>query len=324
VGMADDSNDRAVYNLFQEAYKTSRLLSKEEIEGAANWTGKTFDTYYSKKLGGILAPEDTEAGLRYRVTDTLLRFPNFQKYKELVTQNRPSAADYVLSQNTGVVVYDFFMPLSNEGALRKALDGLFFTEVLAPKITSMIQKGLAQRHFPTEVGESPEDYLNRLFDYIDSTFGGYSVWHVAGRFKAGPLRSAAEASDLQGAGDRYLVDETTAVVRFIFPCGGVHELEDAFTPPDDIETDEREAILREANKVGFFFWRLFVESILRVVGGEDEIWMLESGFRSRLYRWKAGKKRKVRRKRSASGESFEATPSSESYESYESYEEDAD
>ena len=29
----------------------------------------------------------------------------------------------------------------------------------------------------------------------------------------------AEVADLQKHGDRYLIDETTAVVRFIFPCG---------------------------------------------------------------------------------------------------------
>ena len=63
---------------------------------------------------------------------------------------------------------------------------------------------------------------------------------------------------------RYLIDETTAVTRFIFPCE---------SPP-------------EVNNVRWFFDRLFVRSIIEVVNGEDEIWMVESGLRNRLHIWR--------------------------------------
>lgn len=35
-----------------------------------------------------------------------------------------------------------------------------------------------------------------------------------------------------------------------------------------------------------FFFKLFVQSIVLIVNGEDEIWMLESGMRSRLHIWR--------------------------------------
>ncbi|HEY5164234.1 MAG TPA: hypothetical protein VII81_14590, partial [Terriglobales bacterium] len=62
---------------------------------------------------------------------------------------------------------------------------------------------------------------------------------------------------------RYIVDETTAVTRFIFPC-----------------TDEA-----EADRIRWFFNVLFARSILELVG-EDEVWMIESGMQSRLYVWR--------------------------------------
>ena len=67
---------------------------------------------------------------------------------------------------------------------------------------------------------------------------------------------------------RYLVDETTAIVRFLFPCGKV--------------TDSEKQSEETASQVRWFFEKLFVDTILEVVNGEDEVWLLESGFRSQL------------------------------------------
>ena len=45
-------------------------------------------------------------------------------------------------------------------------------------------------------------------------------------------------------------------------------------------------MLIEANKIRFVFKHLFIRNILELINGEDEIWMLESGIRTRLYIWK--------------------------------------
>jgi hypothetical protein len=61
-----------------------------------------------------------------------------------------------------------------------------------------------------------------------------------------------------------LVDETTAVVRFIFPC----------------EPAEKPAI-------AFLFSRLFTDTITKLVAGEDVIWMVESGLEDKVHIWEA-------------------------------------
>lgn len=65
------------------------------------------------------------------------------------------------------------------------------------------------------------------------------------------------------AGRRYLVDETTAVTRFVFPCNQ-----------------------DEGDKVRFLFKELFINPITEQVSGEDEIWVVESGTRNKVHVWK--------------------------------------
>jgi hypothetical protein len=102
----------------------------------------------------------------------------------------------------------------------------------------------------------------------------------------------ADAVRMQSDGDRYLADETTAVVRFIFPCGKPRRL----PPPLSSETFEGGVLSigglldidaeDEATKIRWAFGVLFVQSIVQIVNGEAEIWMVESGMRSRLHIWR--------------------------------------
>ncbi len=71
-----------------------------------------------------------------------------------------------------------------------------------------------------------------------------------------------DATALQERAGRYLIDETTAITRFIFPC---HDQE-------------------EAETVRWFFFELFVKSVIEV-SGEAEVWMIESGLQTRLHIW---------------------------------------
>jgi len=98
-------------------------------------------------------------------------------------------------------------------------------------------------------------------------FGGYSILHVSGRFRAAQLMTQVEGKKAE----RYLVDETTAVVRFIVPC----REEGGWTPA------------QVADLVRWSFDNLFVSSILEVVNAEDEIWLVESGMKNRLHIWRA-------------------------------------
>ena len=90
----------------------------------------------------------------------------------------------------------------------------------------------------------------------------------------------------------YLADETTAVVRFIFPIGKSRPLQTSNRSKIDYaglfssENEIEEADRNESNLVRWFFAKLFVQAIVETVDGEAQIWMVESGMNSRLYIWK--------------------------------------
>lgn len=67
-------------------------------------------------------------------------------------------------------------------------------------------------------GMSDADYLNRICEIVSNKFGGYSVFRVQGRFKVGDLITRNDAGLCLANDQPYLIDETTAAVRFIVPC----------------------------------------------------------------------------------------------------------
>lgn len=194
---------------------------------------------------------------------------------------------YSVATHSEVINYEFFMPLVHVKNLKVELDSLFFKDTILNRLEAL---GLpeVQWHFPKIENENDADYLERLYGWLGDKFGGYSMSKVDGRFRMSPLKPRAEAvAALMGRGEKYLVDEQTVVVRFIFKCGksaaqsypgyvGRCELPSA--------NDGRD-VTGDAHLVQYFFWKLFVESVIKSVNGEAEIWLVESGMRSCLHVW---------------------------------------
>jgi hypothetical protein len=188
------------------------------------------------------------------VTDVFLIVGTWPKFRRHVSQKRRLTFEYTHTAYKTVLIFEFFLPLTNETVLRNALDALFFRDTLQKKLLALGFTALKSQ-FEQKPEESDNAYLNRLIAWLGKHFRGYSIGHVSGRFRAeDEPRTMQDAAGTQERGGRYLIDETTAVTRFIFPC-------------------ENPA---EAQTVSWFFHRLFVESVSQVAG-EAEIWMIESG-----------------------------------------------
>lgn len=253
-------NQRQAFEFFLEHFNSQETFSKDDFDPITSWTKSARDTYWSKQFRGFLRPAP---GGRFRVSEAFKACASWDAFRELVTQVRAiGAADYNHRTFGNVMVFEFFMPLTNETALRGTLDSLFYKDTILRKLRGCELPELREQIEPAS-DETDEDYLDRLCTWISKQFVGYSISHVAGRFRGEELCTRLEAAELENT-TRYLIDETTAVTRFIFPC------ED----PD------------EAERVRWFFDLLFVQSIIEVVNGEDEIWMVESGMQNRLHIWK--------------------------------------
>jgi len=156
------------------------------------------------------------------------------------------------------------MPLTHETQLRSTLDTLFFKDTILTKLRTIRELDL-ETHFARPVGQSDERYFDQVVDFVEEHFVGYSISHVDGRFRAVGVLDYDNVAGFQKRGRRYLIDETTAVTRFIFPYDGDEELA----------------------TIQFLFHELFVRSMVHLAQGEKQIWMLESGPEIKVHIWRA-------------------------------------
>jgi hypothetical protein len=259
--LADETTQRAVHKFFMERLQTLEPFTKKDLQDVTGWQDKALDTYWSKQYKGLV--EDLGNG-QYRMRERFRLYSPWKKFQALVTQVRTIPPTYAPTVFDQIVTYEFYLPLAHEAALRVTLDSLFYRDALLPRLKRIGMLAL-EKKFSKGLTQSDDDFLESILAFIQTKFGGYSTYHVDGRFRGGDLCTQDAAAAFQKTGQRYLVDETTAVVRFIFPT-------------KDAEPDQ----------VRFLFEELFINAITEQVSGEDEIWVVESGLRNRVSIWKPG------------------------------------
>ena len=267
--MGKYDTQRAAHAFLLEHLQSQEPFTIAEFVAATGWDKPgTFKTYLRKQYQGLIENvgggnfkiSDTE---RYRVTESFRKLVAWRKFKQHVTQVRRVVTNYEPTTSE-VLIYDFLMPLTNEAYLRTTLDALFFKDTILARLKTIPRSDL-EPHFNCPSGQSDEEYLGVIVSFIEDHFVGYSITHVDGRFRSGRVLTQDEVAAFQKKGQRYLIDETTAVTRFIFPYHDEAEL----------------------GRVRYLFQALFVRSIIQLVNGEEQIWMLESGPRSRVHIWQA-------------------------------------
>src|ERR1035437_7090914 len=207
-------NQRNVFDFLLEHLKSLDTFTKDELQKVTDWTGKSFPTYWSKQYKQFVS---SAGGDLVRVSDAFRPYAKWEAFQRHVTQVRGSS-DYTLFRHDAVLIFEFFMPLTNETHLRIALDALFYKDTILTRLKTLNRDKLTAQ-FAINQGETEDDYFRRLCDWLATRFQGYSVSTVNGRFRAQDLMSIPDAATIEENGDRYLIDETTAIVRFIFPCG---------------------------------------------------------------------------------------------------------
>jgi hypothetical protein len=81
----------------------------------------------------------------------------------------------------------------------------------------------------------------------------------------------------------YLLDETTAVVRFILPVDTNQESSTQISLFEPAKIKIKTTGHAEQRR--WLFLNFFEEAVTRVVRKEDEIWLLDTGMKNSLYRW---------------------------------------
>ena len=248
----------------RQKFDSQELFTGKQFQEATGFSDSSFRTYMSKQYKGILisGADDT-----YRVSAVFRQFSTWRKFRDnVVSQKRTFGRSYAKESVNSVIIFEFYMPLRNEECLRETLDSLFYKDTIKLRLR-LIGPMELQAQFPRSGGESEDDHLERVCQFVAGKIVGYSIQHVNGRYRAGQILTQADGKKA----DRYLVDETTAVVRFILPC----------------EANDGQKVEQIADHTRWCFQNLFVKGILEVVNAEDEIWLLASGMRHQLHIWRA-------------------------------------
>lgn len=258
--MADDTTQRAAFKFLREHLHSQEPFTRDELIQVTGWAKPgTLDTYLRKHYKGLI---EKVSPTHYRVTDAFWKLVTWRKFKAHVTQVRKAVTNYE-PKTSKVLIYDFLMPLTNEEHLRMTLDSLFYRDRVKARLKTVGVAALAQS-FQRADGLSDDEYLEQVLDFMKQWFAGYSINHVDGRYRSDTLLTQAAASAMEKKGQRYLIDETTAITRFIFPYRSDAELK----------------------AVKYLFQILFIRSIIQLVNGEEQIWMVESGSAgSQLHIW---------------------------------------
>jgi len=267
--MGKYESQRAAFNFLRQHLLSGEPFLLREFIEATGWEKPgTYRTYLQKQYRGLIEPIDGRGfkialDEEYRVTEAFRNLLDWRRFRQQVTQNRPLGGDYTL-KTSKVLIYDFLMPLTHETHLRTTLDALFYKNTILAKLKTTDESEVEKYFTPTE-GQSRADYLAEILSFIEKNFVGYSIYHVDGRFRAPGILDFDEIAVLSKDGAKYLIDETTAVTRFIFP----------YDDPEQLDA------------IRFLFQRLFVSGMIDLVAGEREIWMLENGPERLVHIWKA-------------------------------------
>ncbi len=247
---------------------------EQVVEEVTDWKLTTATTYLRKQVKDYV----DKTFLGYLARRSILRLDD-EQFLKLVTQKEQGPPEYHRYLFDQVVSYELLLPLTNERTLRRELDALFFRDTLEKRLRQM-DAAVLTAVIAKEPNESLDQYFARVATQLSELFSGYSIGIVNGRFLADVLSTQSEA-----AGREYLIDETTAVVRFIIPCkssrmevGKQWNHKHSSIPPSKHVVDE-------VTRIRTLFLEVFVEVITQSVD-ESVIWLLEDSFGlRRLYAW---------------------------------------
>ena len=270
-------NTKKTFNFLIQYAESGEAFSAQDFATQNGWDIAEATAILNQRLQELVRSDGEE----YFARPEILRVRR-DDFKELLEEKKRLFSNYLLEVSPSILIYEFFMPLSREDRLREALDNLFYRDTIEQRIHEI---GIEQICAGLKLAQDADEQEVRqiVFDFIQSTIGGYSIYLVNGRYRADLLASRAEVLQRPIGSGSYIVDETTAIVRFILPV----ETEAAqFVHGKLLEPAAPSQHAKDrAEQIRWLFLNFFAEALIRVVPKEDEIWLLESGMRSAFYRW---------------------------------------
>lgn len=284
MGRRDRTAEKLAFTFLSKRMRSRKSFTIKQLAAACGWEEATPRTYLRKHWDGLVDRQDNGS---YFVKNEFARL-SLEAFLRQGTQVKQVFTVYERRKHEHLVLYEFLLPLTQEERLRRALDELFFRDTMEQRLKEIGMATVA-RFMNRKKRETDKSLVRRVLEFAEDKIGGYSISHVSGRFRAAPLKTRSRAMRSFVEGAPYLVDETTALVRFIIPCTNGRRAYpntlDGLTSALDVNEPMSEELDREVRQIRWLFHHLFVEAVTRNVP-EQEVWLLEqSPAGRRLYVW---------------------------------------
>ncbi len=273
--MANTDRQKKAYAFLSNHAQSQKSFSLDEMCASTEWKPNTAETYLKKQVRSVI----TKVNDKYNVAPHFV-YLSESDFIERTSQKEKILPTYQRVSYDSILMYEFLMPLTREDLLKLSLDRLFYRDSLEEQL-KLLDESNFHRVIPREETENDLQYIKKIAQMISKYFGGYSILHANGRFRADSL-----CTQQQAVGKRYIIDETTAIVRFIIPLTtsskrhGIKFDASPVAPTSSNSTD------RELELVRTLFFSLFAEVVVHSIQGEDQIWLVETlAGRQKLYTW---------------------------------------
>src|SRR2546428_6700188 len=145
--MTDEQDDRRTqyeaFKFLRERFRTDTPFTKADLAQQAGWAEKSLSTYWSKQFEPFVQPippilrGSQQKDQQYRVTDVFLIVGTWGKFRRHVSQKRRLTFEYDHAVYSTVLMFEFFLPLTNDTVLRNALDALFYRDTIQKKLLAL-------------------------------------------------------------------------------------------------------------------------------------------------------------------------------------------
>jgi hypothetical protein len=142
--MPTDDNWLKVHNFLVDRFLSQAPFTQADLFAVTTWRGQSPKTYWSKQIKQFLVPV---GGKQFRVTEAFRRVATWDRFQKLASQMRSEAPQYTSQTYESVLIYEFFMPLTNEEHLRASLDALFYRETIERRLRAVAPESL-KKHSP--------------------------------------------------------------------------------------------------------------------------------------------------------------------------------
>jgi len=173
----ETKRQRLAFEFFGDHFREDKAFTLADLAVKTGWTPKTASTYLSKHFEPFTKPVppilkgQQQKHQAYRVTDVLLMIGKWSKFRRHVSQKRKLTYEYDRTIYSTVLIFEFFLPLTNETVLRNELDALFFKNTIHKKLLTI---GLVELKGQIEPKpeESDKDYWIALSHGLVSRYAG--------------------------------------------------------------------------------------------------------------------------------------------------------